>query len=111
MTIKFTGRHFPSDIILQAVRYYVSYKLSYRKIEEIRTERGIDIDHSTINLWVIKYAPRLEHRARRRKMPVAVSWRMDETYEPATVSPERPMAENKETQPTRVLCMNRLLYR
>jgi transposase-like protein len=59
MTIKFTGRHFPSDIILQAVRYYVSYKLSYREIEEILAERGIDVDHSSINRWVIKYAPLL----------------------------------------------------
>jgi len=80
MTIKFTGRHFPSDIILQAVRYYVSYKLSYREIEEILAERGIDVDHSTINRWVIKYAPLLEHRARRKKRPAAASWRMDETY-------------------------------
>ena len=80
MTINFSGRHFPSDIILQAVRYYVSYKQSYREIEEILAERGIDVDHSTINRWVIKYAPLLEHRARRRKMPIAASWRMDETY-------------------------------
>lgn len=79
MTIKFTGRHFPSDIILQAVRYYVSYKLSYREIEEIFAERGIDVDHSTINPWVIKYAPLLEHLVSRRKMQAAASWRMDET--------------------------------
>jgi transposase-like protein len=38
MAIKFTGRHFPSDTILQAVRYYVSYKLSYREIEDILAE-------------------------------------------------------------------------
>ncbi|MCQ1061188.1 IS6 family transposase [Photobacterium sp. ZSDE20] len=80
MTINFSGRHFPSDIILQVVRYYVSYKLSYREIEEIMAERGIHVDHSTINRWVIKYSPLLEHRARGRKKPVASSWRMDETY-------------------------------
>ncbi len=71
MTIKFTGRHLHSDVILQAVRYCVSYKLSYRKIEKILDERGIDVNHSSINRWVIKYAPLLEHRARRRKEPVA----------------------------------------
>ncbi|WP_081470381.1 IS6 family transposase [Photobacterium profundum] len=80
MTIKFTGRHFPSEIILQSVRYYLSYKLSYREIEEVLAERGINVDHSTLNRWVIKYAPLLEHRARGRKKPVASSWRMDETY-------------------------------
>jgi putative transposase len=67
MTIKFTGRHFPSEIILQSVRYYLSYRLSYREIEEILAERGINVDHSTLNRWVIKYAPLLEHRARQVK--------------------------------------------
>ncbi|MGF1759129.1 IS6 family transposase [Photobacterium sagamiensis] len=80
MTINFSGRHFPSDIILQVVRYYVSYKLSYREVEEIFAERGIHVDHSTLNRWVIKYTPLLEHRARQIKKPVASSWRMDETY-------------------------------
>jgi transposase-like protein len=73
MTINFSGRHFPSDIILQLVRYYLSYKLSYREIEEIYAERGINVDHSTLNHWVIKYAPLLEHRARKNKKPVASS--------------------------------------
>ncbi len=74
MTLKFTGRHFPSEIILQSIRYYLSYKLSYREIEEVLAERGINVDYSTLNRWVIKYAPLLEHQARERKK------RMDETY-------------------------------
>lgn len=49
MTIKPTGRHFTFDITLQAVSYYESYKLSYREVEEIFDERGIDVAHSTIN--------------------------------------------------------------
>ncbi|TFZ43283.1 IS6 family transposase, partial [Photobacterium damselae subsp. piscicida] len=49
----FTGYHFPSDIILQAIRYYVAYKLNFRDIEEIFAERGIQVDHATINRWVI----------------------------------------------------------
>ncbi|TFZ44444.1 IS6 family transposase, partial [Photobacterium damselae subsp. piscicida] len=47
--MQFSGYHFPSDIILQAVRYYVAYKLSFRDIEEIFAERGIQVDHATIN--------------------------------------------------------------
>jgi transposase-like protein len=43
-------------------------------------ERGVDVDHSTINRWVIKYSPLLEDAFHRRKRPVWVSWRMDETY-------------------------------
>ena len=63
-----------------AVRYYISYKLSYREIEEILAERGINVDHSTLNRWVIRFAPLLEIRARQLKRPVSSSWRMDETY-------------------------------
>ncbi len=76
----FKGCHFPSQIILQAVRYYVSYKLSYREIEEIYAERGIRFDHATLNRWVIRFAPMLEAKARKLKRQTASSWRVDETY-------------------------------
>jgi len=54
MTLNFSGRHYPSDIIMQALRYYLAYKLSYREIEEIFAERNIHFDHSTLNRLVIK---------------------------------------------------------
>ncbi|WP_040757900.1 IS6 family transposase [Vibrio scophthalmi] len=76
----FSGYQHPSDIILLAVRYYVSYKLSYRDIEEIFAERGSYVDHSTINRWVINFAPMIESKARQIKRQVSSSWRMDETY-------------------------------
>ncbi|MEZ9391457.1 IS6 family transposase [Vibrio splendidus] len=76
----FKGCHFPSEVILETVRYYLAYKLSYREIEEIQLERGVVVDHATINRRVIKFTPVLEHRVRRRKKPVSDSWRMDETY-------------------------------
>lgn len=60
MGLSFSGCHFPQDIIMQALRYYIEYKLSYREIEEIFTERNIRFDHSTLNRWLIKYAPLLE---------------------------------------------------
>ncbi len=74
----FKGCHFPSEVILETVRYYLAYKLSYREIEEIQLERGVVVDHATINRWVIKFTPVLEHRGRRRKKPVSDSWRMGE---------------------------------
>jgi transposase-like protein len=80
MTLNFSGRHFPSDIIMQALRYYLAYKLSYREIEEMFAERNIHFDHSTLNRWVIKYAPQLEAIFRKKKRLVSGSWRMDETY-------------------------------
>jgi len=55
--------------------------LSYRNIEEMMLERGIKVDHSTINRWVIYYAPLLEEAFRKNyKRKVRSSWRMDETY-------------------------------
>ena len=53
----FKGCHFPSEVILETVRYYLAYKLSYREIEEIQLERGVIVDHATINSWVIKFTP------------------------------------------------------
>jgi len=60
MPINFSGRHFPSAIIMQALRYYLAYKLSYREIEEIFAERNIHFDHSTLNRWVINIANNLK---------------------------------------------------
>jgi len=80
MAISFKGAHFPQDIILMGVRWYVAYPLSYRHVEELLEERGVPIDHATIQRWVVKYRPLLEEAFHRRKRPVWVSWRMDETY-------------------------------
>jgi putative transposase len=78
--ISFKGAHFPKDIILMCVRWYVAYPLSTRHVEELMEERGVHVDHATINRWVIKYSPQLEEAFHRRKRPVWISWRMDETY-------------------------------
>ena len=80
MAVSFKGAHFPQDIILMGVRWYVAYPLSYRHVEELMEERGISVDHATIQRWVVKYSPQLEEAFHHRKRPVRVSWRMDETY-------------------------------
>jgi putative transposase len=80
MAISFKGAHFPQEIILTGVRWYVAYPLSYRHVEELMAERGVAVDHATIQRWVVKYSPLLEAAFHRRKRPVWVSWRMDETY-------------------------------
>jgi len=80
MAVNFKGVHFPQEIILTCVRWYVAYPLSTRHVEELMQERGVSIDHSTVNRWVIKYSPPLEDAFHRRKRPVGRSWRMDETY-------------------------------
>ena len=60
MAISFKGRHFQKDMMLQSIRWYLAYALSYREIEELMKERGFDVDHSTINRWVIHYSVLLE---------------------------------------------------
>jgi len=78
--ISFKGRHFQKDMILQSIRWYLAYALSYRDIEELMHERGFSVDHSTINRWVLHYAPQLEAAFRRKKKRVGNRWRMDESY-------------------------------
>jgi putative transposase len=72
--------HYPLDVILTCVRWYVAYPLSLRHLEEMMAERGVSVDHSTVHRWAIKLLPALEKAFRRRKQPVGKSWRMDETY-------------------------------
>lgn len=80
MTIDFKGNHFPKSVILYAVFFYVCYGVSYRDLEEIMAERGVEIDHATLNRWVVKFLPLIAANAQARKKPTAISWRMDETY-------------------------------
>jgi putative transposase len=72
-------RHKPSTI-LKCIRLYLSYPLSYREIEEIMLGEGIKVDHSTINLWIIRHTPKILKRLQRTKKNIGLSWRMDETY-------------------------------
>ena len=79
--ISFEGRRFKKTIILMTIRWYLAYSLSYRDIEELISERGINVDRSTVNRWAIKYSPMLEARfTNHHKKKVGSSWRMDETY-------------------------------
>ena len=71
---------FPLDVILVCIRWYAAYPLSYRHLEEMMEERGIEVDHSSINRWAIRFLPLLEKVFRKHKRPVGRSWRMDETY-------------------------------
>ena len=54
MAVSFKGAHFPKDIILRGVRWCVAYPLSTRHVEALMEERGVEVDHSTMNRWVIK---------------------------------------------------------
>jgi len=73
-------RVFDADVIQLCVRWYVSYRLSYRDLVELMAERGIHLAHSTILRWVAHYVPEYEKRWSRFSKPVGRSWRVDETY-------------------------------
>jgi transposase-like protein len=72
--------HYPLEVMLTCVRWYVAYPLSLRNIEEMMQERGVFVDHVTVHRWAIKVLPVLAAVLRRRKRPVGRSWRVDETY-------------------------------
>jgi transposase-like protein len=76
----FNGRHFNREIIVLCVRWYVSYKLSYRDLVAIMAKRNIDVTHTTMLRWVQRYVPEFAKRWRRYARPVGTSWRVDETY-------------------------------
>ncbi|KZK92586.1 MULTISPECIES: IS6 family transposase [unclassified Pseudovibrio] len=77
---EFKYRQFQGEIILWAVRWYCKYGISYRDLEEMLKERGVDVDHTTLYRWVQHYAPELEKRTLWYQNRLSFSWRVDETY-------------------------------
>ena len=77
--ISFKGAHFPKEIILYAVFFYVRYGVSYRDLEEIMEERGVNVVHTPLNRWVVNYSPLIMVEAKKRKRTGTSSWRVDES--------------------------------
>src|SRR6266540_5043347 len=75
----FAGFRFPPDVIVLAVRWYLRFSLSYRDVEELLAERGIDVDHVTIYRWVQRFTPLLAEAARPCRHAVGNRWQVDET--------------------------------
>ncbi len=73
-------RVFDADIIELCVRWYITYRLSYRDLVEMMAERGIEVAHTTMLRWVTRYVPEFEKRWNRFSKAVGTSWRVDETY-------------------------------
>jgi len=76
----FKRRHFDQEIIILCVRWYITYKLSYRDLQAIMAERGVSVAHTTILRWVQRYVPEFEKCWSRYARAVSGSWRCDETY-------------------------------
>jgi len=76
----FIGRHFDRLLIIQSVRWYITYKLSYRDVCELMAERGVTLVHTTVMRWVQSYVPVFEKQWKKYARPTGSSWRVDETY-------------------------------
>jgi transposase-like protein len=76
----FAGFCFPPDVIVLAVRWYLRFALSYRDVEELLAERGVQVDHVTIYRWVQRFTPLLAEAARPCRHAVGDRWQVDETY-------------------------------
>ena len=79
-TSAFAGYRFSTEVITLAVRWYLRFGLSYRDVEELLAERGIEVDHVSIYRWVQRFAPEFAEAARARRHVVGDRWHVDETY-------------------------------
>jgi transposase, IS6 family len=76
----FKGRHFPDDVIISALWWYLRYSLSYRNVVEMLALRGVAVAHTTLWRWVDRYGPELDRRLRQHLRPTGTQWRADQTY-------------------------------
>ena len=76
----FKGYNFSADVIMLFVYMKLRFTLSYRDLEEMMHIRGAQVDHSSVQRWVVRFSRLIDARVRQRKKPVSGSWRMDETY-------------------------------
>ena len=78
MTISFTRHQFPPAIIQHAVWLYVRFTLSYRDVEDLLAERGLDVSYETVRRWVLKFGPLFARELRRRRPRPTTQWHLDE---------------------------------
>jgi transposase, IS6 family len=76
----FRGFRFPAEVVLWAVRWYLQFPISYRDLERMLVDRGVEVDHTTMYRWVQRFAPELEKRLRRHLRPCRGPWHVDETF-------------------------------
>jgi transposase-like protein len=76
----FAGFRFPPEVIVVAMRWYLRYSPSYRDVEELLVEHGVEVDHVTVYRWVQRFTPLLADAARFARHSPGDRWHVDETY-------------------------------
>ncbi len=76
----FKGRQFTAEIILWAIRWYLQFPISYRDLAYMLSDRGVQVNHTTLFRWIQAYAPELDRRVRPHLRMTNGLWRVDETY-------------------------------
>ena len=78
--ISYKRHRFPADVIRQAVWLYYRFTLSYRDVEELLAQRGIEVSYETIRCWTLKFGPQIAANLRRRRCSPTGRWHLDEMY-------------------------------
>jgi hypothetical protein len=78
MEISFARHQFPPDIIRHAVWLYLRFTLSFRDVEDLLAERGLDVSYETVRRWVLKFGPLFAKELRRRRHRPTSHWHLDE---------------------------------
>src|SRR4051795_8067147 len=76
--ISYARHQFPPEVIRQAVWLYLRFTLSYRDVEDLLAERGLDISYETIRRWALKFGPLYARNLRRRRPRPSEQWHLDE---------------------------------
>ena len=76
--LSYRRHRFPPEIIQHAIWLYLRFTLSYRDVEELLAERGLDISYETVRRWVLKFGPAIARRLRQRRPRPSNRWHLDE---------------------------------
>ena len=76
--LRYHRHRFPSEIIQHAIWLYLRFTLSYRDVEELLAERGLDLSYETVRRWVLKFGPSIARGLRRRRPRPSNRWHLDE---------------------------------
>jgi putative transposase len=76
--LSYSRHRFPPPVIQHAIWLYLRFTLSYRDVEDLLAERGLDISYETVRRWVLKFGPMIARRLRQRRGRPSDRWHLDE---------------------------------